>query len=89
MINEALKILEEGMAQRPSDIDAVWLNGYGFPRNKGGLLFWADQIGPEKILSSILDMKDQGYDIEVSDLLRSICKDSKNILDFAEQQVRV
>jgi len=89
MINEALKILEEGMAQRPSDIDAVWLNGYGFPRNKGGLLFWADQIGPEKILSSLLDMRDQGYDIEVSDLLRSICKDSKNILDFAEQQVRV
>ena len=89
MINESLKILEEGMAQRPSDIDAVWLNGYGFPRNKGGLLFWADQIGPEKILSSLLDMKDQGYDIEVSDLLRSICNDSKNILDFAEQQVRV
>ena len=89
MINEALKILEEGMAQRPSDIDVVWLNGYGFPQNKGGLLFWADQIGPDKILSSLMNMKEKGYDIEISDLLRSICKNSKNILEFAEQQVTV
>ena len=89
MINEALKILDEGMAQRPSDIDVVWLNGYGFPRNKGGLLFWADQIGSEKILASLTDMNEQGYDIEISDLLRKICRNKKNILDFADQQVTV
>ena len=89
MINEALKILDEGMAQRPSDIDVVWLNGYGFPRNKGGLLFWADQIGPKKILSSLKNMNEQGYDIEISDLLRKVCRDKKNILDFADQQVTV
>ena len=89
MINEALKILDEGMAQRPSDIDVVWLNGYGFPRNKGGLLFWADQIGSEKILASLTDMNEQGYDIEISDLLRKICRNKKNIVDFADQQVTV
>ena len=89
MINEALKILDEGMAQRPSDIDVVWLNGYGFPRNKGGLLFWADQIGSEKILASLTDMNEQGYDIEISDLLRKICRNKKNILDFVDQQVTV
>ncbi len=89
MINEALKILDEGMAQRSSDIDVVWLNGYGFPRNKGGLLFWADQIGPKKILSSLKNMNEQGYDIEISDLLRKVCRDKKNILDFADQQVTV
>ena len=77
------------MAQRPSDIDVVWLNGYGFPRNKGGLLFWADQIGSEKILASLTDMNEQGYDIEISDLLRKICRNKKNILDFADQQVTV
>ncbi len=89
MINEALKILDEGMAQRPSDIDVVWLNGYGFPRNKGGLLFWADQIGSEKILASLTDMNEKGYDIEISDLLRKICRNKKNILDFVDQQVTV
>ena len=50
MVNEALLILEEGMAQRPSDIDVVWLNGYGFPKDKGGLLFWANKFGSSKIL---------------------------------------
>ena len=89
MINEALKILDEGMAQRPSDIDVVWLNGYGFPRNKGGLLFWADQIGSEKILASLTDMNEKGYDIEISDLLRKIYRNKKNILDFVDQQVTV
>ena len=89
MINEALKILEEGKAQRPSDIDVVWLNGYGYPRDKGGLLFWADQVGPKKILSSLLKMNAKGCNVEISELLLDVCKNSKNILDFADQQIRV
>ena len=89
MINEALKILEEGKAQRPSDIDVVWLNGYGYPRDKGGLLFWADQVGPKKILSSLLKMNAKGCNVEISELLLDVCKNSRNILDFADQQIRV
>lgn len=45
MINEGAKILEEGIAARPLDIDIIWINGYGFPAYKGGPMFWADQIG--------------------------------------------
>lgn len=45
MINEGAKILEEGMAQRASDIDTVWINGYGWPAYTGGPMFWADTIG--------------------------------------------
>ncbi|RUV67834.1 3-hydroxyacyl-CoA dehydrogenase, partial [Mesorhizobium sp. M5C.F.Cr.IN.023.01.1.1] len=41
MINEGAKILEEGIAARASDIDVVWVNGYGFPVGKGGPMFWA------------------------------------------------
>ena len=41
MINEGAKILEEGIAARESDIDLVWVNGYGFPLAKGGPMFWA------------------------------------------------
>ena len=89
MINEALKILEEGKAQRPSDIDVVWLNGYGYPRDKGGLLFWADQVGPKKILSSLLEMNEKGCNVEISELLLDVCKNSRNILDFEDQQIRV
>lgn len=51
MINEAVKILEENKAQRPSDIDVVWLNGYGFPPERGGPMFYADQLGAPTILA--------------------------------------
>ena len=49
MINEAVKILEENKAQRPSDIDVVWLNGYGWPADKGGPMFYADMVGAQAI----------------------------------------
>lgn len=51
MINEGLKILEENKAQRPSDIDIVWLNGYGWPADKGGPMFYADTVGAPAILA--------------------------------------
>ena len=44
-VNEACKILEEGKAYRASDIDVMWLHGFGFPRYRGGLMYWADGIG--------------------------------------------
>jgi 3-hydroxyacyl-CoA dehydrogenase len=52
-VNEACKVLEEGMALRASDIDVMWLNGFGFPRNRGGLMYWADQIGAREVYNQI------------------------------------
>jgi 3-hydroxyacyl-CoA dehydrogenase len=52
MINEGAKILEEGKAQRASDIDIVWINGYGWPVYRGGPMFYADLIGPDKVLAN-------------------------------------
>ena len=49
LINEGAKILEEGIAARASDIDVVWVNGYGFPVGKGGPMFWAGLEGAGKI----------------------------------------
>jgi 3-hydroxyacyl-CoA dehydrogenase len=49
LINEGAKILDEGMAQRASDIDIVWTNGYGFPIAKGGPMFHADQVGAKHV----------------------------------------
>jgi 3-hydroxyacyl-CoA dehydrogenase len=48
-VNEACKIIEEGKANRASDIDVMWLNGFGFPRHRGGLMYWADGIGAPEI----------------------------------------
>ena len=45
LVNEAARILEEGIAQRASDIDMVYLTGYGFPLYRGGPLFYADTLG--------------------------------------------
>ncbi len=53
MVNEAAKILEEGIAARPVDIDAIWLHGYGFPSWRGGLLFWANQEGVGRIAEAV------------------------------------
>jgi 3-hydroxyacyl-CoA dehydrogenase len=53
MINEGAKILEEGIACRPLDIDMVEIHGYGFPRWRGGLMFYADEVGVPAILDGI------------------------------------
>jgi 3-hydroxyacyl-CoA dehydrogenase len=53
MINEGARILEEKIAARPSDIDIVWINGYGFPVGKGGPMFWADLTGLKKIVERL------------------------------------
>ncbi|TGT82727.1 MULTISPECIES: 3-hydroxyacyl-CoA dehydrogenase NAD-binding domain-containing protein [unclassified Mesorhizobium] len=53
LINEGAKILEEGIAARASDIDVVWVNGYGFPIGKGGPMFWAGLVGAGKIIERL------------------------------------
>lgn len=53
MVNEGAKILDEGIAQRASDIDVVWIYGYGWPRHKGGPMFWADQMGLQTIVDDL------------------------------------
>jgi 3-hydroxyacyl-CoA dehydrogenase len=52
-VNEACKILEEGKAYRASDIDVMWLHGFGFPRYRGGLMYWADTLGARAIHDQI------------------------------------
>ena len=53
MVNEGAKLLEEGVAPRPHEIDVAMVNGLGFPSYVGGPMFWADQIGLDKVLASI------------------------------------
>jgi 3-hydroxyacyl-CoA dehydrogenase len=53
LVNEGAKILEEKIAARASDIDVIWVNGYGFPVGKGGPMFWAGLEGPGKIIGRL------------------------------------
>jgi len=53
MVNEGALILEEKMAQRASDIDIVWLNGYGWPAWTGGPMFWADTVGLDTVVAGL------------------------------------
>ena len=53
MINEAANILFDGIAATASDVDIVLVNGYGFPRWRGGLLHYADQIGVDRLLAML------------------------------------
>jgi 3-hydroxyacyl-CoA dehydrogenase len=52
-VNEACRIIEEGVASRGSDMDAMWLHGFGFPRHRGGPMFWADGIGAAEVLRQV------------------------------------
>lgn len=80
MINEGFKILEEGMAVRASDIDIIWLNGYGWPIYEGGPMFYGNLIGFDKILSWLQKMEDEhGSDFAPSSYLEKIVKDNINI----------
>ena len=64
LVNEAAYILEEGIALRASDIDMVYLTGYGFPAYRGGPMFYADTVGLPKVLASMQKFQ-QGYMGEV------------------------
>jgi 3-hydroxyacyl-CoA dehydrogenase len=59
MINEGAKILEEKIALRASDIDTVWVNGYGFPAHRGGPMFYADTVGLPKILAAVTSFREK------------------------------
>lgn len=72
MINEALKILEENKAQRPSDIDVVWINGYGWPADKGGPMFYADTVGATAILAKMEELAKDDPTCEPAQLLRDL-----------------
>jgi len=72
-VNEACKILEEGKAYRASDIDVMWLHGFGFPRYRGGLMYWADTVGSKAILDQISEWHERyGARWRPSNLLREI-----------------
>ena len=83
LINIGAQILDEGMAMRPSDIDIIYINGYGFPAYKGGPMHWADAIGLDKVLA---DMKrfhaEFGERWRPAPLLEKLVAEGKSFADY-------
>ena len=83
MVNEGAKILEEKKAIRPSDIDVVWENGYGWPVYSGGPMFWGDQIGLPKILAKLKEFEaTMGEVWKPSALLETLVAEGKGFKDI-------
>ena len=76
LVNEGAKILEEGVAQRSSDMDIVYINGYGFPIWRGGPMFYANSIGLDKVLEKINKFAEKDKDFwKPADLLVALAND--------------
>jgi len=83
LINEGAKILGEGIAIRPSDVDLIWVYGYGFPIGKGGPMFFADQVGLSEIYEVMKKLCDEHGDmLRPAPLLEELANSGKSFADF-------
>ncbi|KRS15412.1 3-hydroxyacyl-CoA dehydrogenase NAD-binding domain-containing protein [Roseovarius indicus] len=79
MVNEAARVVGDGIAQRPSDVDVVLLNGYGFPRWRGGPMHYADTVGLAKILNDIgVLQKEDDFLWQPAPLLKQLVEEDRN-----------
>jgi 3-hydroxyacyl-CoA dehydrogenase len=90
MVNEGAKILEEGKASRASDIDIVWVTGYGWPPYRGGPMFWAELEGLEKVLTRLQALHAMhGEDFRPAALLERLVAQDKGFANVGAELMRV
>lgn len=78
LVNEGARILEEGIVQRASDIDTVYVNGYGFPAYRGGPMFYADTVGLDKVYATICEYHEKhGEYWKPAPLLERLAKEGR------------
>ena len=88
LVNEGARILEEGIAQRPGDIDVVYVYGYAFPAARGGPMFWADQIGLKAIYKKVCEFRDRYGDShwQPAPLLEKLAAEDRTFSEWAAQR---
>ncbi|MCZ6561293.1 MAG: 3-hydroxyacyl-CoA dehydrogenase NAD-binding domain-containing protein [Gammaproteobacteria bacterium] len=88
LVLEGARILEEGFAQRASDIDVVWANGYGFPRFRGGPMFYADTIGLDKVDEAVCRFRERfgSQYWSASELLERLARDGGTFGNLANKE---
>ncbi len=83
LVNEGARLLAEGIALRPGDIDVVYLHGYGFPRYRGGPMYWADTLGLKRVFDEIARYhRAHGRLWEPAPLLRQLAEQGKGFRDL-------
>ena len=81
LVNEGARVLEDGIALRASDIDIVWINGYGFPRWRGGVMHWADHVGLDAIHTTIAGFNESQDYWEPAPLLSRLAAEGRSFAD--------
>jgi 3-hydroxyacyl-CoA dehydrogenase len=90
LLNEGLRVLEEGVAVRASDIDVVWTSGYGFPRYRGGPMFYADTIGLKTLLDGMVKYRNEFGPMhwEPAPLLLRLVNEGRTLAQWGEERAR-
>lgn len=82
LVNEGARILEEGIALRAGDIDVVWVNGYGFPAWRGGVMHWADRVGLGAVRDAVARFGETHDFWEPAPLLGRLADEGRGFADF-------
>jgi 3-hydroxyacyl-CoA dehydrogenase len=86
LVNEGARILEEGHALRASDVDIIYLNGYGFPAYRGGPMWYADTVGLKEVYERISEFHRQHGEIwQPAPLLKSLAEQGRTFADFGKE----
>ncbi len=87
LVNEGARILEEGYALRASDIDIIYLNGYGFPAQRGGPMWYADSVGLKHVYERVSEFQRQhGENWQPAPLLERLAAQGKTFAQFGEEE---
>ena len=87
LVNEGARILEEGYALRASDIDIIYLNGYGFPAHRGGPMWYADTVGLKQVCDRVSGFHRQHGEIwRPAPLLKRLADEGKRFADFGKEE---
>ena len=88
LVNEGMNILDEGIAQRPGDIDVVYVYGYGFPAWRGGPMHYADAVGLPQVLERVraFEKRFGAENWAPAPLLERLVADGRSLKDWAERQ---
>jgi 3-hydroxyacyl-CoA dehydrogenase len=87
LVNEGARILEEGIALRASDIDIIYINGYGFPAHRGGPMWYADAVGLKHVYDRVSEFHRQHGEIwQPAPLLKQLAEQGKTFAEFGKEQ---
>ena len=87
LVNEGARILEEGYALRASDIDIIYINGYGFPAYRGGPMWYADTVGLKQVYARISEFHRRHGEIwQPAPLLARLAEQGKTFAQFGKEE---